>query len=327
MALNQTSKGQEAQLNADGYPKVPMVSADDIEKNKNDEAALNSDLKLLSSLLGRPLSEKDVSQLAKQTTTLTPSSTTIRSTTTTRPTKTTLSPKLVQEIGLLHQIAQKPNAAEPENDLTSADELAAIDPSDAYGKTNDALLATLLKQRGIGPAHNNLPLNIYPTTSTTVRTRYQTPSRSPRPLLDGLSWLWKTWQDTAPGQGGYESQSMRTRTRGTNSEISIPSDPDTSFDDGLDSDTSSVSILEMISICANDFSQACITKCMIICAKMTQQYVYEQFYFEQQPLDQSHTNGNSGFGFGSGLPGGQLLSAALGMTRAVTQFLGTALQV
>lgn len=241
LALNQTSKGQEPQLNADGYPKVPTISADEIEKNKKDEATLNTDLQLLSSLLGRPLSEKDVSQLAKQTTTLTPSSTTIRSTTT-RTTKTTANPKLVQEIELLHQIAQKPNAAEPENDLTSADELAAIDPSDAYGKTNDALLATLLKQRGIGPAHNNLPLNIYSTTSTTMRTRYQSPSRSPRPLLDGLSWLWKTWQDTAPGQGGYESQSTRTRTRGANSETSIPSDTDTSFDDGLDSDTSSVSI-------------------------------------------------------------------------------------
>lgn len=48
---------------------------------------------------------------------------------------------------------------------------------------------------------------------------------------------------------------------------------------------------------------------------------------QQQPLDQSHSNENGGFGFGSGLPGGQLLSTALGMTRAVTQFLGAALQV
>lgn len=60
--------------------------------------------------------------------------------------------------------------------------------------------------------------------------------------------------------------------------------------------------------------------------------LYYIFYAKQQPLDQSHTNGNSGFGFGSGLPGlpgggGQLLSAALGVTKAVTQFLGSALQV
>lgn len=50
-------------------------------------------------------------------------------------------------------------------------------------------------------------------------------------------------------------------------------------------------------------------------------------YLMQQPLDQSNTNGNVGFGFGGGLPGGQLLSTALGVTRAVTQFLGSALQV
>lgn len=35
----------------------------------------------------------------------------------------------------------------------------------------------------------------------------------------------------------------------------------------------------------------------------------------------------TGSGFGGPLPGGQLLSAALGVTRAVTQFLGAALQV
>lgn len=26
------------------------------------------------------------------------------------------------------------------------------------------------------------------------------PSRPQRPILDGLSWLWRTWQDTAPGR-------------------------------------------------------------------------------------------------------------------------------
>lgn len=51
------------------------------------------------------------------------------------------------------------------------------------------------------------------------------------------------------------------------------------------------------------------------------------FLFKQQPLDQSQTNGNGGFGLGGALPGGQLLSTALGVTRAVTAFLGTALQV
>lgn len=45
----------------------------------------------------------------------------------------------------------------------------------------------------------------------------------------------------------------------------------------------------------------------------------------QHPLDQQSTN--DGSGLAGALPGGQLLSAALGVTRAVTQFLGSALQV
>lgn len=49
-------------------------------------------------------------------------------------------------------------------------------------------------------------------------------------------------------------------------------------------------------------------------------------YLLQQPLDQSQTGGNGGLGIGA-VPGGQLLSTALGMTRAVTSFLGAALKV
>ena len=239
MALNQTSANQLAEVNQNGK-SLPASSSsgasiniDDIEKNKKDVASLNSDLQLLSSLLGRPVSQKDIPQLAKSgggggTTT-----------------KTTVNPaQLAQEV--VQQISgdKQPNEDGGDNDLTSTDELASIDPSDAYGKTNDALLATLLKQRGIGPAHNNLPLDIYSTTTTT-RPRLQAPSRSPRPLLDGLTWLWKTWQDTSPGNGGYQPQSSRTRTRDANSD-SAPSmtdagdDPGDSFDDGLDSDISSV---------------------------------------------------------------------------------------
>lgn len=218
--------------------QVPSITNDEIEKNKKDVASLNTDLQLLSSLLGRPLSPKDIPQLTKQVNTQSTGSSTIRSSTI----RTTASPAFVQESELLQQFAQKPDQVEPDNDLTSTDELASIDPSDAYGKTNDALLATLLKQRGIGPAHNNIPSSIYSTT--TDKPLYQTQSRSPRPLLDGLSWLWRTWQDTAPGNGGYQPQSSRTRTRGANSEAvpPVPSDTDSdiTFDDGLDSDTSSV---------------------------------------------------------------------------------------
>lgn len=249
LAFNQTSppSQQTPPSNADvnQIGKVTSINVNDIEKNKKDVASLNSDLQLLSTLLGRPVSPKDIPQLTKQASSLQPSSSTLRSTTV-HSTKTTVIPGLVQESSLLQQIGDNPDDTVPDNDLTSTDELAAIDPSDAYGKTNDALLATLLKQRGIGPAHNNIPLSIYSTT--TEPPRIQTPSRSPRPLVDGLAWLWKTWQDTAPGQGGYQPQSTRTRTRGANAEAPAPppdtTDSDTmdSFDDGLDADISSVCI-------------------------------------------------------------------------------------
>lgn len=183
MALNQTTTNQLADANKNGKSSIAgaSINIDDIEKNKKDVASLNSDLQLLSTLLGRPVQQKDISQLTKSGGTgLTQSSV--------GTVKTTVSPaQLAQEV--IQQIAgeKQPNESDGNNDLTSTDELASIDPSDAYGKTNDALLATLLKQRGIGPAHNNLPLDIYSTT-TTSRPQLQLPSRSPRPLLDGLTW-------------------------------------------------------------------------------------------------------------------------------------------
>lgn len=241
------------------------INIDDIEKNKKDVASLNSDLQLLSSLLGRQVSQKDISQLTKTGGTGQHQSSggaTIK--TTVNPAQ--LAQDVIQQIGINGDKQNEATAGDGggNNDLTSTDELASIDPSDAYGKTNDALLATLLKQRGIGPAHNNLPLDIYSTTTTARPIRLQAASRSPRPLLDGLSWLWKTWQDTSPGNGGYQPHS--SRTRGANSD-NAPALTDTtideagggggggdgagvgggggvgdSFDDGLDSDISSVCV-------------------------------------------------------------------------------------
>lgn len=130
-------------------------------------------------------------------------------------------------------------------------------PDDSYGKTNDAILATLLKQQGIGPAHNNVPVqqlisaNLYPTT-TTARPRTGT-IKPARPILDGLTWLWRTWQDTAPGaQNTAQTNSGRTKTRasaytapgvapgavlGAVPSANIP----VNFDEGLDSDSAAVS--------------------------------------------------------------------------------------
>lgn len=250
MALNNTSGDA-------GQKSKSVVGASinlyDIEKNKNDVASLNSDLQLLSTLLGRPVSQKELSKITNSNAigSTSPSFNSFQNlaTATIATTKNTPAAQFAQEV--IKQIGDdaQPNESDGDNDLTSTDdELASIDPSDAYGKTNDALLATLLKQRGIGPAHNNLPLDIYSTT-TTERPRLQPPSRSSRPLLDGLTWLWKTWQDTAPGNLN-QPQSSRTRTRDANGNANNPDttltmidtvdEPSDSFDDGLDADISSV---------------------------------------------------------------------------------------
>lgn len=230
--------------------------------------SLNSDLQLLSSLLGRPISQKDLPQLTKQLTTPAgpaielsfPGSSPIShaSTSEASSSASTTGAPLSKEAELLQKIIQKQSGGggstgdDSNKASSSTDEnkaFAEIDPADAYGKTNDALLATLLKQRGIGPAHNNIPVDLYASTVTTEQPQLSAPRRPSRPIVDGLSWLWKTWQDTAPGTGGYQSQAVRTRTRGLapGSDATAAAATDTgatnaelNFDDGLDSDIASV---------------------------------------------------------------------------------------
>lgn len=257
--MNRTSKSKDTHSTNEITVERPSkhITTQDIENNKKDEQQLGNDLKLLATLLGRPVSQKDIPNLVGKTTdnpSRGPQSTSASNklhTTTAGNSLTTANPALVREVELLTKIVKKPDE---EASATTAvggeavddDKFLAIEPAEAYGKTNDALLATLLKQRGIGPAHNNIPLNIYSST-TTQRPVY--PSRSARPILDGLSWLWRTWQETAPGVGGYQPQPSRTRTRNTQNNdhngqshenIQDPNGP-VNFDDGLDSDTSSVS--------------------------------------------------------------------------------------
>lgn len=203
MAINRTTSNGNSNINANNknikrptiqneIANIAGVSVDEIEKNQNDVATLNSDLKLLSTLLGRPISDKDLPKLTNSLTT----KQTTQKTVTVRTTKPAIvqnnNPSLdVHDVDLLQKIIQKqidPVPAAANELATNNDDdkvLASIDPAEAYGKTNDALLATLLKQRGIGPAHNAIPLNIYSST-TTPRPIFQSPSRSPRPLLDGM---------------------------------------------------------------------------------------------------------------------------------------------
>lgn len=234
-AANRTGKTKNSTNTVNDIP-----THDDIEKNKQDIASLNSDIQLLSSLLGRPVPDINLKDLAKgtesqRTTSQRTSSTSYGTTTVTtaRTTRTTTkSPTtntaLIREVELLQTILQKPSSTAPD----------LIDPAEGetYGKTNDALLATLLKQRGIGPVHNNIPTNLY-TTTTTRRPRAQFPVQSSRPILDGLAWLWRMWQDTAPGAPQQTPTNTVHSQRDVNSqkEDLKNSSPD-SMDDGVDSD-------------------------------------------------------------------------------------------
>lgn len=77
----------------------------------------------------------------------------------------------------------------------------------------------------------------YDLTTTTRRPRPRTTPRPARPILDGLSWLWRTWQDTAPGAPPPSSRHRPTATRqATASQLE---DLD---DEGIDLDDQSVSI-------------------------------------------------------------------------------------
>lgn len=233
-------------------PQQSTLSVAEIAKGEQDIAQVNSDLQLLSTLLGRPITADDLPNLAngfgandRPLPTPPPAVrlTTIAATANHQP-------AIIKEVELLQSLLE----ANKQNEDSSV----AV-PVDAYGKTNDALLATLLKQQGIGPAHNNVPVqqlisaNLYPTSSETapvLRPRPLATQRPGRPVLDGLSWLWRTWQETSPGQQNINS-SGRTKTRASPQLAPQPAySPTTNgavnFDDGLDSDTAAVSTKSII---------------------------------------------------------------------------------
>lgn len=226
--------------------RQPTLSADEISQGQQDIAQVNSDLQLLSTLLGRPITADDLPSLARNP--ALPSSTTVPTIAKTTIATADHQPAIIKEVELLQSLLQTNKLNEPPTVEV---------PSDAYGKTNDALLATLLKQQGIGPAHNNVPVqqlisaNLYPTTSTTLRPRPIVTQRPGRPILDGLTWLWRTWQDTAPGQQNPNA-SGRTKTRASpqlspQTPYSATANGAVNFDEGLDSDTAAVSTIHSYS--------------------------------------------------------------------------------
>lgn len=165
-------------------------------------ASVNSDLALLSSLLGRKVTLDDLPELTKAFG--------IPSTRSTASSVLNVSPSHNEVF----------EAAGPGSDKTRVKSeidsgSSKVKPQtfeDTYGKTDDALLATLLKQNGIGPANNNIPVQMLlhqimgaastpfsrSTNPTSPRPIANSTARRPRPIIDGLAWLWRTWQETDP---------------------------------------------------------------------------------------------------------------------------------
>lgn len=146
-------------------PTKPRTTTTTMKPNlleeDRDRAQLERDLGLLSSLLGRKISIDELPILMQQLRgerkskpSLTPTpSTTIRTTsittTTTTPRSTTKSTGQTFSNEKILALLKDP--------ALSSGNLANID---LYGKSNEAVLAAILKQRGIVPTHNNVPINV-----------------------------------------------------------------------------------------------------------------------------------------------------------------------
>ncbi|CAH2091661.1 unnamed protein product [Euphydryas editha] len=101
------------------------------------------------------------------------------------------------------------NQAQPTGMVSEATK-SSISLSTEYGNSNDALLAALLKEQGFGPTTASsldeqlrLAALLNQVVVTPKARRTTTPPPPPpaprRPILDGLAWLWQQWRETAPG--------------------------------------------------------------------------------------------------------------------------------
>ncbi|XP_055532927.1 mucin-2-like isoform X7 [Wyeomyia smithii] len=312
LAINRDPKSISLNNQLNVLPTTTTLSPQEIENTKkqlNKELQnYNNDIRLLSTLLGRPITSNDIPELTKRLTTTTLKPSTPRATTTmTTTTSTTttqqppLNPVLLQALLLKQQQQHNSSPAAVENVAST------------YGKTNEAILASVLKQRGIGPTNTNANLEeilakISPRTgtatvlpiitTTTSRPRPRTarppvalpPLQSSRPILDGLTWLWREWQATAP--------QPRQRLPGSSLIASPPPS-------------------EAFSLSAGGRVPS-----------QSQAYRDEGLDPDAKPINPSVTEEPPSLfgGLGAINPGGQLLNAAIGVTRAVSQFLGVALQ-
>lgn len=145
----------------------PINSFKEFQKQQNehdnDLKQLNDDLKLLSALLGRPISVAEIPSLVNQVgkstapSTLTPvtkpktTRTTTPSTTTTTRVQSTTS-KLPEVFDVAKYLQQNSQVGSTASASTSS-------PS-VYGKSNEAVIAALLKEQGIGPENNKIPIDV-----------------------------------------------------------------------------------------------------------------------------------------------------------------------
>lgn len=121
-----------------GATKRPMT--------KDELAEVDKNLKLLSSILGRPIAIEELPTIMKQF--RFGRNPTVPTTTTT----TTPSPPIIN--------SNTPFTQDEVIELLKDPDVGLGDNIDTYGKTNDAILAAVLKQKGIGPAHNNVPVDV-----------------------------------------------------------------------------------------------------------------------------------------------------------------------
>lgn len=121
---------------------------------------MNDDLKLLSALLGRPISVAEIPSLVNQVGKSTGPSTVMpiakaksvaRSTASTaKPVQVTTSTSVKPEVFDVAKYLQ-------DNSLGTSTSTNA--PS-TIGKSNEAIIASLLKEQGIGPGNNNIPIDV-----------------------------------------------------------------------------------------------------------------------------------------------------------------------
>lgn len=137
-------------------PKA-ISSLSEFQKQKvqhdKDIKMLQEDLKLLSALLGRPISVAEIPSLLNQVGRSTGPSTVspknvVRSTASTasvtRPASQTWTPATVLDTAKYVEAAVS----------------TSVSPPNYYGKSNEAIIAALLKEQGIGPENNNLPIDV-----------------------------------------------------------------------------------------------------------------------------------------------------------------------